>query len=144
MEGSFYDLATEFLLPVFICVVLPVSIVLIVMLFRSRDMSRKSDIIKYDIEKGAELDVDRMMEAFDKAASRKHSATAQYLLSRIVSGVTLLLAGLAVILVTVLSGMSKDGLWLFCLTGAVIAIIGIGMIVAFFVGRKLLPKDGQE
>ena len=144
MEGSFYDLATEFLLPVFICVVLPLSIVLIVMLFKSRDMSRKSDIIKYAIEKGADLDVDRMMEAFDKAASRKHRTTAQYLLSRIVSGVTLLLAGLAVILVTVLSGMSKDGLWLFCLTGAVIAIIGIGMIVAFFVGRKLLPKDGQE
>lgn len=132
------------MLPVFICVVLPVSIVLIVMLFRSRDMFRKSDIIKYAIEKGADLDVDRMMEAFDKAASRKHRTTAQYLLSRIVSGVTLLLAGLAVILVTVLSGMSKDGLWLFCLTGAVIAIIGIGMIVAFFVGRKLLPKDGQE
>ncbi len=46
----------DFLLPLFVCVVLPVMIVFLVQFYRSRNLARKAEIIKAAIEKGVQID----------------------------------------------------------------------------------------
>ena len=49
----------DVVLPIFVVVVLPVMIVLIVQIFKNRNLGRKTEIIRLAIEKGADIDADR-------------------------------------------------------------------------------------
>ena len=74
-------------------VVLPIFIV-----FRNRNLARKTDVIKLAIEKGANLDVNKMMEALESTGKRRKGPVgkSQYLLEKMTTGIILFLAGLAV------------------------------------------------
>lgn len=123
----------DVVLPIFICVILPVSIVLIVFICRNRALAKKTDVIKLAIEKGADLDVDKMMEALSKTSHKADKPVSQLLLERLVTGIVLFLSGIAILLVWLL----EDGMF-FLLSGMIIWIIGVGYIVYFIVGRKML------
>lgn len=147
MDLNVLEFMKDVVLPIFIVVILPVAIVLIVQIFRNKNLARKTDIVRLAIEKGANLDVDRMMEALDSARSRKGGVISRerYLLERLTIGIILLLAGMALIVITAFSGgMSEGGRWLFYLSGAVIAVVGIGLLIMFLVGRKMLPEDRNK
>ena len=137
----------DVVLPIFIVVFLPVVIVLIVQIFRNRNLARKTDVIKLAIEKGANLDVNKMMEALESTGKRRKGPVgkSQYLLEKMTTGIILFLAGLAVILVTALTGsIVPEGKWAFYLFGTVVSIVGAGLLTMFFVGRKMLPEDKNE
>ena len=134
----------DVVLPIFVVVVLPVMTVLIRQIFKSRNLSSKTEVIKLAIEKGADIDADRMMEALESSGKRKKGplTKSQYLLERLTAGIVLFLSGLAVIVVTALTGSFADGgKWFLYLSGTVISIIGTGLIIMFFAGRKMLPED---
>ena len=61
MDLNVLSFMNDVVLPIFIVVFLPVVIVLIVQIFRNRNLARKTDVIKLAIEKGANLDVNKMM-----------------------------------------------------------------------------------
>ena len=110
MDLNVLSFMNDVVLPIFIVVFLPVVIVLIVQIFRNRNLARKTDVIKLAIEKGANLDVNKMMEALESTGKRRKGPVgkSQYLLEKMTTGIILFLAGLAVILVTALTG-SCDG-----------------------------------
>ena len=137
----------DVVLPIFIVVFLPVVIVLIVQIFRNRNLARKTDVIKLAIEKGANLDVNKMMEALESTGKRRKGPVgkSQYLLEKMTTGIILFLAGLAVIIVAALTGaIVPEGKWAFYLFGTVVSIVGAGLLTMFFVGRKMLPDDKNE
>lgn len=137
----------DVVLPIFVVVVLPVMIVLIVQIFKNRNLSHKTEIIRLAIEKGAGIDADRMMEALESSGKRKKGplTKSQYLLERLTTGIILFLSGIAVIVVTAVTGSFADGgKWFFYLSATVISVIGIGLIIMFFAGRKMLPDDKAE
>ena len=78
----------DVVLPIFIVVFLPVVIVLIVQIFRNRNLARKTDVIKLAIEKGANLDVNKMMEALESTGKRRKGPVgkSQYLLEKMTTG----------------------------------------------------------
>ena len=82
--------------------ILPVSIVLIVFICRNRALAKKTDVIKLAIEKGADLDVDKMMEALSKTSHKADKPVSQLLLERLVTGIVLFLSGIAILLVWLL------------------------------------------
>ena len=61
MDLNVLSFMNDVVLPIFIVVFLPVVIVLIVQIFRNRNLARKTDVIKLAIEKGANLDVNKMI-----------------------------------------------------------------------------------
>ena len=147
MDLNVLSFMNDVVLPIFIVVFLPVVIVLIVQIFRNRNLARKTDVIKLAIEKGANLDVNKMMEALESTGKRRKGPVgkSQYLLEKMTTGIILFLAGLAVILVTALTGsIVPEGKWAFYLFGTVVSIVGAGLLTMFFVGRKLLPDDKNE
>ncbi len=147
MDLNVLSFMNDVVLPIFIVVFLPVVIVLIVQIFRNRNLARKTDVIKLAIEKGANLDVNKMMEALESTGKRRKGPVgkSQYLLEKMTTGIILFLAGLAVILVTALTGsIVPEGKWAFYLFGTVVSIVGAGLLTMFFVGRKMLPEDKAE
>ena len=147
MDLNVLSFMNDVVLPIFIVVFLPVVIVLIVQIFRNRNLARKTDVIKLAIEKGANLDVNKMMEALESTGKRRKGPVgkSQYLLEKMTTGIILFLAGLAVILVTALTGsIVPEGKWAFYLFGTVVSIVGAGLLTMFFVGRQMLPDDKNE
>lgn len=147
MDLNVLSFMNDVVLPIFIVVFLPVVIVLIVQIFRNRNLARKTDVIKLAIEKGANLDVNKMMEALESTGKRRKGPVgkSQYLLEKMTTGIILFLAGLAVIIVAALTGaIVPEGKWAFYLFGTVVSIVGAGLLIMFFVGRKMLPDDKNE
>ena len=147
MDLNVLSFMNDVVLPIFIVVFLPVVIVLIVQIFRNRNLARKTDVIKLAIEKGANLDVNKMMEALESTGKRRKGpgGKSQYLLEKMTTGIILFLAGLAVIIVAALTGaIVPEGKWAFYLFGTVVSIVGAGLLTMFFVGRKMLPDDKNE
>ncbi len=147
MDLNVLSFMNDVVLPIFIVVFLPVVIVLIVQIFRNRNLARKTDVIKLAIEKGANLDVNKMMAALESTGKRRKGPVgkSQYLLEKMTTGIILFLAGLAVIIVAALTGaIVPEGKWAFYLFGTVVSIVGAGLLTMFFVGRKMLPDDKNE
>lgn len=147
MDLNVLSFMNDVVLPIFIVVFLPVVIVLIVQIFRNRNLARKTDVVKLAIEKGGNLDVNKMMEALESTGKRRKGpvSKSQYLLEKMTTGIILFLAGLAVIIVAALTGaIVPEGKWAFYLFGTVVSIVGAGLLTMFFVGRKMLPDDKNE
>lgn len=141
------EIFKDFLLPLFVCVVLPVMIVFLVQFYRSRNLARKAEIIKAAIEKGVQIDAATMNELFrdnamlDSRPVRKKTV-ARTLLDKLTKGIIMFLVGLSIILIVALTDtFAGDGSAFLYIIGAIFSVIGIGFIVFFVVGRKMLPED---
>lgn len=135
----------SFLLPIFICVVLPVSIVLMLLVYRNKALTRKAEIMKLAIEKGLDADACRVITGMDGNSGKKPKSKAQYYLERLVVGIVLFLIGIAVVTVACICDYALSGvLWLSYLCGAVLGIVGIGNIVMYIAARKMGIYDKKQ
>ena len=124
----------DILVPIFICVVLPVCIVLIVMNARKHVISRKADVALKAIEAGVPVDPE-----FFRSSKPKETVK-QKLLGQLTGACITFLMG-AVFLAFNLLDFNADGLHMFALGGGVLMAIGIGLFISFFVGRRMLAKE---
>lgn len=133
------------LLPICICVVLPVSIVLMLLVYRNKALTRKAEIMKLAIEKGLDADACRVITGMDVNSGKKPKSKAQYYLERLVVGIVLFLIGIAVVTVACICDYALSGvLWLSYLCGAVLGIVGIGNIVMYIAARKMGIYDKKQ
>ena len=121
----------ETLVPIFVCVVLPVAIVFIVMNARKHEASRKAEVALKAIEAGVPVD-----PAFFAPAKKKKQGTKQNLLEQLTGACITFLMGAAFIVCYVLEKEDFLGF-----AGGVMLAVGIGLFISFFVGRKMLAKE---
>lgn len=141
------NIVSDFLLPVFICCVLPVCVVLIVYIYRNKALEKKTDVLKLAIEKGAMVDPKNLMDALadtDRRHNRRHKSIRRRLLNRLTAGCILFIVGVVAVICILsvpsseISMMAKA--FLVSMT-SVIAAIGLGFIVSFWVGKSMLKKE---
>ena len=125
----------QILVPIAICVVLPVLIVFIVGRVRQNETNRKAEIMLKAIENGQTIDPE-MFKSGKKKASIK-----QDLLDKLNGACITSLMGLAFLLLFVFK-VSTFGLndLLPYAAGAMLAV-GIGLFVSYFTGKKMLAKE---
>ena len=121
----------EILVPIFVCVILPVAIVFIVMNARKHEASRKAEVALKAIEAGVPIDPN-----FFTPAKKKGSGTKQKLLEQLTGACITSLMGSAFITFYL---MEKEDFLGFA--GGVLLAVGIGLFISFFVGRKMLAKE---
>ena len=137
------NIVSDFLLPVFICCVLPVCVVLIVYIYRNKALEKKTDVLKLAIEKGAMVDPKNLMDALADTG-RRHKSIRRRLLNRLTAGCILFIVGVVAVICILsvpsseISMMAKA--FLVSMT-SVIAAIGLGFIVSFWVGKSMLKKE---
>lgn len=132
----------EILVPISICVVLPIVVVWLTLRQKmNRDNVRK-DIILAALEKNADVDVEelvRKMNTPDKLLKEK-------LLKKLQWGCIFLIVGIGLLLITIItySYTPHPGkeLWLHAGISSFIALgLGISFIINYFVGKKMLTKE---
>lgn len=130
----------EFVLPVFICVVLPVLVVLIVGLVRRNETNRKAEIMLKAIENGATVD-----PSFFESSKKKEKRlrTRKEKLHDNLTGAAVCTAiGIALILIKVIFYLpDDDDISLMLIGGAVLLAIGIANFVIYFIGMKAFASE---
>lgn len=128
-----YTFLHEFMLPVCICVLLPVSVVWIVVSFRRHAIDKKAEIVSKCVESGIEVDPAIFAER------RRTRTLKTRLLGMLGFGVALLIIGASLAAAVFVSGLELLSVTGYCAIGALAA--GAGLLVWYLVGRKLLAED---
>lgn len=122
-----------------VCVALPIVIVSMVMRARTHRMDKKMEILMKAVENGQQVDPALLVTA--QTGGRKYSLK-KNILNRLLFGVIFSTAGLMLLIVDVLSGSKviyMDKLSL--LLSLLFISIGAGLLISYFIGRRLLAKE---
>ena len=134
----------EILIPIGICVVLPVMIVWLINRTRQNETNRKTEIMLKAIEAGATIDADFFKAQQDNKAPK---TIKERLLRRLSGGCICTLIGIAIGVVCIVNHANWDGQIssdsgvTAMIIGGVLLGIGISLIIVFFVGKKMLAKE---
>ena len=132
----------EFLLPVCICVVLPVMIVWLVMRARQNETNRKAEIMLKAIEAGVPVD----MEQF-KSARKAPKTLKMDLIEKLTGACITSLMGIAFVVYAILGSVAphwvagKMFINMAPLAGGIMIAVGIGLFISYFAGKKMLAKE---
>ena len=131
----------DILIPISVCVVLPVMVVWLVNRTRQNEINRKADIMLKAIESGATIDAN-----FFKA-QQENKSIKERLLKRLTGACIFTLTGLVFAVIGLFNwtnlteNISNDSAVIPMIFGGLFLAIGISLFVVFFVGRKMLAKD---
>ena len=138
------DILTNFGLPVFICVVLPIAIVWLVARTRQQETNRKAEIMLKAIEAGVPVD----MTQFEPAKKPKGPRSIkQDLLEKLNGACITSLMGIGFLtlgIIRAINGTFGVSLFLnkFWLpAGGILLAVGLGLFVSYFAGKKMLAKE---
>ena len=125
---------SNILVPLGICVVLPVMIVWLVTRARQNETNKKTEIMLKAIESGATIDANFFKEKQGAKTIKER------LLKRLTGGCIFTLMG---VVFTVIGFVNKDMMAeiIPCIFGGIFFAIGIGLLIVFFVGKKMLVKE---
>ena len=131
----------DILVPIFICVVLPVTIVWLVARTRQNETNRKAEIMLKAIENGSTVDPDY----FNSGKEKTSRTIKQELLEKLNGACITSLIGFAFLVLffvdkfaTQIPLMFKDFM---PIVGGVMLAVGIGLFISYFVGKKMLAKE---
>ena len=134
----------DILIPIGICVVLPVMIVWLINRTRQNETNRKTEIMLKAIESGATIDADFFKAQQDHKAPKTMK---EKLLNRLTAGLVCTFIGIAFMVVCFMLeaklGWNSDANFILTF-GAVSIAIGISFLLTFFVGKKMLAKEMEE
>lgn len=133
----------DILLPIFICVILPVTIVWLVMRAKQNETNKKAEIMLKAIESGVAVD----MEQF-QTAKKKTKTIKQDLLEKLNGACITSLMGVAFLGLWAIDefgpGIPKSFFFfqeMLPFAGGVMLAVGIGLFISYFVGKKMLAKE---
>lgn len=128
---------TATLVPIFVCVVLPIAIVLIISLSETIKEKQKANIIIKAIEANNNIDADKLAESLKKPVKTAR----QILNSRLLRGCIFSLVGLFICIVGIVnlctgSDFSADPVTVPLIFGGASIAIGISFLIVYFVTHK--------
>ena len=134
----------EILIPIGICVVLPVMIIWLINRTRQNETNRKAEIMLKAIEAGATIDADFFKSQQDHKGPK---TIKERLLRRLSGGCISSFIGIALVAVGIVNYVNWDGSVATdsgvtaMIIGGVLLGIGISLIIVFSVGKKMLARE---
>ena len=128
----------DIIVPIGICVVLPVMLVWLVTRVRRNEIDKKAEVMIKAIESGVTIDSD-----FFKEAPKKRKSTKERLLNRLICGCAASIIGAALTAIGIIPWMTleDDTFAPLLIFGGISLAVGIALFIGFFVGRKMLAKE---
>ena len=130
----------EVLVPIFICVILPVSIVLIAMLSKRHAVNKKTEVMLKAIEAGTPIDP----EIF-KSDKKNSKTIKENLMDRLTGACVTSLMGIAFLIIGIFfgdrTGFGIGSMPMMPLAGAIMLAVGISLFISFYVSKKMLAKE---
>ena len=131
----------EILVPIFVCVVLPVVIVWLALWNQRNETNKKAEVMLKAIESGAPIDSDFFR------TGQQTKTIKERLLGRLTGASITSLLGIAclvggILICNATSWSFEEGpLCLLPVAGGILLAIGIALFVVYFVGKKMLSKE---
>ncbi|MBD5268218.1 MAG: hypothetical protein HDR48_00365 [Bacteroides sp.] len=132
---------------IFICVVLPVAIVLIVNLTSINNDNKRAEILLKAIESGQNVDIDRLADSLGASRSRRrrNRTPLEILNRRLLKGCIFTLTGLASMVISLFDLSALDNFNIIPSgLGALLFAIGVSYLIVYFVTRKQIPQEEKE
>lgn len=126
----------EIIVPIGVCVVLPVMVVWLVFRSRNHIVDRKAEVLLKAIENGQDIDPE-MFASDDRSKNRSKRSLKMNLLGRLQTGIILVIMGAGLVACAMLIP-GKDSL---LIIASILLALGIGFFVSFFVGRKWMEAE---
>lgn len=132
------------LIPIFVCVVLPVAIVLIVSLADITKEKQKANIIIKAIEANNNIDADKLAESLKKPVKTAR----QRLNGRLLRGCIFSLVGLFISIIGIVnlctySDFNSDSVTVPLIFGGASIAVGLSFLIVYFVTRKQVNKSEE-
>lgn len=134
MSYSDADLIQSVVAMLGICVALPITIVAMLTKSRSRKIDRKMDILEKAVENGLRVDPALLVVADEGDGKYKLKKN---LLNRLTFGIALTLVGGLLIVFSDVESL----VFFITLIGIACSAIGLGLLVSYFVGRRMLAPE---
>ncbi len=134
----------DILVPIFICVVLPVAIVFIVFYASVNSDNKRAEIIIKAIEANNGVDADKLAESLKNGSKTKTER--EILNLRLLRGCIFSLIGLCVIILDLLNlaPCLEFQSNIFVLLGAISFAIGVSYLVVYYVTRKQKSDSSED
>lgn len=130
-------LLEDFLLPIIICVLLPIAIVWICAAYRRMNVNTKAEVLMKALEKGAPCDVDGFVcdKKAKKMKAEMERSVKNKMNERIQTGFTLLAIGGAFLVWTLLRGADL------IFVAAILLLLGLAFTCSGLIGRKMYAEE---
>ena len=133
------DFAEELLIPIGICVILPIIIVWLNMRRKTNETNRRTEVLLAAIEKNPDLD----MEDLIRKMNPKTKTTKERLMSRLLWGLVFIAIGASTLLSALYQDYQGGALVYFPIysVGGCLLLIGISFVAVFFISKRMLAKE---
>lgn len=133
------------ILPICICVVLPITILWLYLRNRKDENEKRTKIVMAAIEKNGEIDVQEFFRNLNKPRKTVREKLVMQLHWELLLGGIFTVFGLVVLIaLAVLAigfGITKDDvIAMCCVCGIPTLALGIGLLIAYFSGRKTMKE----
>ena len=128
----------EVIVPIFICVILPVMIVWLVSREKQHETDKKTEVMLKAIECGATIDDTDYFKS-----PKPNKSIKQNLLSQLNGACVTSLMGVAFVVLGILknNGLIDLPMPFVTMVGAILMAVGIALFIVYFVGKKTLAKE---
>ena len=140
MNGKVMD--EELLIPVFVCVILPVLIVWLITRARKHELDKKTEVMLKAIESGAPVD-----PSLFKTRQPRTRGIKQELLDKFTGACVTAFMGIAFLVISLVAfnnpGWGKD-IWFMRtapMAGVILLAIGTALFLSYLVGKRMLAKE---
>ena len=136
------DFAEETIVPIGICVILPIIIVWLIMRRKTNETNKRTEVLLAVIEKNPDLDMD--MEDFIRKMNPKTKTTKERLMNRLLWGLVFIAIGTSLLLSVLYQdyqgGAALDYFPIYSGSGCLL-LIGISFVAVFFISKRMLAKE---
>lgn len=147
MDSTYYliDDFINLILPICICVVLPITIIWLYMRNRKDENEKRTKIVMAAIEKNGEIDVQEFFKNLNKPRKTVREKLAMQLHWEVLLGSIFTIFGLVVFIalgvMSLVGGLvDQSVIAMSCCLGIPTLALGAGLLIAYFSGRKMMKE----
>ncbi len=136
------------LIPLGVCVVLPVLVVWLVMRKKTNETNRRTEVMLAAIEKGSDVNAEKLLGLFDKTGKptkTTRTALKERLMGKLLASFILMGIGIAfgiyALLMSIQGGSNTNDLAAYSFVSAVLLLVGAAFLISYFISRKFLAEE---
>lgn len=138
----------DILIPLGVCVVLPVLVVWLVMRKKTNETNRRTEIMLAAIEKGSDVNAEKLLDLFDKTGKptkTTRTALKEKLMKKLLTSFILMGIGIAfgiyALLMSIQGGSNTNDLAAYSFVSAVLLLVGAAFLISYFISRRFMAEE---
>ena len=132
----------EMMIPLGICVILPITIVWLAIRHKTNETNRRTEIIMAALEKNQDIDVEEFLKKLNPPKKSVKEKLAQKLfMACVLIAIGTALIGIIIFLGVNMAHVAASDIFIFIVAGGILLFLGIGFLIYYLVGKKIFARE---